>query len=157
MFKRKMNGRVSAAFDDEEAGLLRKVIVEYQQMLDADRPASDPLLQRLFPNASFDDEKLNADYASLTRGELETLKREAAARALASLGGSGPWAGPVGDVDRESWLTLLTDLRLAIGVQLAVNEETMQMVPDPRDPNQWPLAVLHYLGAVQESLIRALS
>lgn len=156
MFKRKMGGRVLAAFDVGEADLLRKVIGEYLQMLDADRPESDPILQRLFPDASFDDEKLNADYSSLTRGELETLKREAAARALVSIGKSGPWAGQVGDVDQDSWLTLLTDLRLSIGVQLAVNEDTMQVVPDPRDPTQWPLAVLHYLGVVQESLVRAL-
>lgn len=125
-------------------------------MLDAERSETDPIFQRLFPDASFDDEKLNADYSSLTRGELETLKREAAARALVSIGESGPWGAQVGDVEQDSWLTLLTDLRLAIGVQLAVNEDTMQMVPDPRDPTQWPLAVLHYLGVVQESLVRAL-
>ena len=30
-------------------------------------------------------------------------------------------------------------------------------MPDPHNPDDWPLAVLHYLGALQESLVDALT
>ena len=39
---------------------------------------------------------------------------------------------------------------------LGVTEETFQTVPNPHDPAQWPLAVLDYLGALQDSLVAVL-
>ena len=35
-------------------------------------------------------------------------------------------------------------------------DETFDTFPNPSDPTQWPLAVLHYLGSLQESLVAAL-
>jgi hypothetical protein len=39
---------------------------------------------------------------------------------------------------------------------MGVTDETFDAFPDPSDPAQWPLAVLHYLGSLQESLVAAL-
>jgi len=64
---------------------------------------------------------------------------------------------PLTDEEQEAWLVLLTDLRLAMGVRLGVTEETFNTFPNPNDPAQWPLAVLHYLGSLQESLVNAIN
>jgi len=57
---------------------------------------------------------------------------------------------PLTDDEQEAWLVALTDLRLAMGVRLGVTDETFDAFPNPNDPAQWPLAVLHYLGSLQE-------
>jgi hypothetical protein len=85
------------------------------------------------------------------------MKKKNASIALQSLSESGRWHGVLSDEEREAWLVLLTDLRLVIGERQGVTDEVMERMPDPNDPDEWPLAVLHYLGALQESLVRAAS
>jgi hypothetical protein len=69
-------------------------------------------------------------------------------------------AGPDTDVtlegdDLDTWLAALTDLRLAIGTRLEVDEERMGAELSSNDPDAAAMAVLHWLGFVQEGVIRA--
>ncbi|MGH2719840.1 MAG: DUF2017 family protein, partial [Actinomycetota bacterium] len=109
---------------------------------------------RLFPSASLEDPALADDFRELSGSDLDIHKRSTAKIALHSLGTDR--REPLGEEQLEAWLVLLTDLRLAIGVGLGVTEETMEQLPNPNDPAQWPMAVMHYLASLQESLVQAL-
>lgn len=156
MFRRRRR-EVRVDLSAEEADLLRGLIREYLQLLDAgaggDGP--DPVRARLFPRASLEDDQVDREYREMAGGELDRHKRQTAAVALASLGEEGGRQGTLADEERDAWLVLLTDLRLALGVRLGVTEETMETPPNPRDPEQAPMLVLTYLTALQESLVRA--
>jgi hypothetical protein len=151
---RRRRGQIRLALSEEESDLLRATIGEYLELLDAERDRSDPVIARLFPSASLDDPALDASYQQLAASDLDDHKRATARRALLSLDGDRHDA--LGEEELEAWLVLLTDLRLAIGVRMGVTEETMERLPNPGDPAQWPLAVLHYLASLQETLVQAL-
>lgn len=156
MFRRR-RGHVRANLSDEEAHLLRGIIGEYLQLLDAEPQRDDPVRARLFPSASMDDPTVDHDFRELAGSDLDAHKRATAKTVLASLDTlSTEQRGELTDEDQQAWLVLLTDLRLAIGVRLGVTEETYESAFDPNDPSQWPLAVMHYLGSLQESLVSAL-
>lgn len=162
---RTRRGKITVSLTDREAGLLRGLIGEYLEVLDTQKASTssgaiDPsdkerVMQRLFPEASLDDERVRAEYSQLARDSLEHDKRTNAQTALRSLGPAGPWKGTLSSEERDSWLVILTDLRLVIGTRLDVTEETMSIEPDPNDPQQWPIALLHYLGWLQETLVEA--
>lgn len=153
MFRRR-RGEVRAKIGKDEAGLLLKLMREYEQVLDSTADPGDPVIARLYPSASLEDQQVAREFDELVRSDLDESKRRALSVARGSLGPSG-WEGKVEEDQLNAWLTLLTDLRLSIGVRLGVTEEMMDTVPDPSDQKQWPLAVLHWLGALQDSLLQA--
>ena len=142
------------ALSEEEGELLKGIVREYLELLDADREPGDPVIARLFPSASIDDPTLEADFRELSGDDLHEHKRQAAFRVLEYLEPGD--RRPLTDEEQEAWLVALTDLRLAMGVRLGVTDETFDAFPNPSDPAQWPMAVLHYLGSLQESLVAAL-
>lgn len=113
------------------------------------------MLARLFPSASLENPELAEEFRDLLGDDLDQHKRDTARRVLAYL--EGGERRPLTEEEQQAWVVLLTDLRLALGVRLAVTAETFDVVPSPNDPAQWPLAVLHYLGSLQESLVAALT
>jgi hypothetical protein len=151
---RRRRGQVRAALSDEEVELLKGIVREYLELLDVDSEPGDPVMARLFPSASLDDPTLAADFRELAGDDLDQHKRQTAARVLEYLEQGDN--RPLTDEEQEAWLVLLTDLRLAMGVRMGVTEETFDTFPNPNDPAQWPMAVLHYLGSLQESLVAAL-
>lgn len=146
----------TAVFDEPETALLRRLISQYLSVLDAGPSSPDPVMARLYPSASLDDEAVASTFRDLTVDDLDASKRSNAESALGCLGESGPWEGPVSPEQVDAWLALLTDLRLIIGVRESVTEETMEKKLDPRDPAHTSLVLLHYLGALQEDLIQAI-
>jgi len=143
------------ALSDEEGELLMGIVREYLELLDAGSGPEDPVMARLFPSASLNDPTLAADFRELSADDLDKHKRQTASRVLDYLEHGD--RRPLTDDEQEAWLVLLTDLRLAMGVRMGVTEETFNTFPNPNDPAQWPLAVLHYLGSLQESLVAALN
>lgn len=153
MFRRR-RGEITVSVAEEEANLLRRFIDEYLELLGAG-DETDPVMKRLFPDASLDDNKVRADYRELARDPLERQKISGAETARRSLGDTGGWEATLTEEERDAWMVLLTDLRLVIGTRLDVTEEVMSTEPDPADPEQWPLAVIHYLGWLQQTLVDA--
>jgi len=145
-------GHVVVRLDDVEASLLRNLIAEMQILLEADIPDIDPVKQRLFPRA-YDDADDERTFRALTAGDLESAKLQALKEVRDALGDRGSLNVELGPDDVGSWLRLLTDLRLAIGTRLDVTAETMAAPIDPDDPNAGPLSVLHWLGALQGSIL----
>ncbi len=85
------------------------------------------------------------DLRSQKAAAIETMRDQ--------LGDRGPSEISVTDSDKETWLPVLTDLRLAIGTKLGVDEDKMGRPLDPTDPEAPALSVLHWLGWMQESLL----
>ena len=131
----------------EERDVLAALPDQLRDALDAE----EPTLYRLFPPAFVDDEKGNADYARLVGDglldgklrALDHLERTAHAETLT-------------EDDLGAWLGGIESLRLVLGTQLDVTEESYGPL-DPSDPDAPRLALYHWLSWLQEEVVQALS
>lgn len=140
----------------DEAQLLRELCKEMRTLLEADIPRVDPVVARLFPDA-YDDESDARAFHDLVGDELRTHKLNALRTVEGGLGPDGPATLSFTDSEVDSWLTFLTDARLAIGTRLDVTEETMDKEPDADDPDAPAYSVLHYLGWLQEATLNQMT
>ena len=138
----------------------------------------DPVLARLLPDAYRDDEAEAADFRRYTEPGLRDRKAANASAVIASLleagadldsglgGGSDDEAAETSagvdvqldDNGVDAWLRSLTDLRLALGTRLGVeqdDDDRWQQLPDD-DPAKAMHDVYDWLGFVQETLLRTL-
>lgn len=138
-----------------ETRLLRELLAEMKLLLEADIPPTDPVLKRLFPEAS-DDPDEAAFYRDLVGNELKAGKVEALRLVTERLGTRGPVETSIPEEEWDAWLSLLTDMRLAIGTRLQVTEEKMEEELDPEHPDAPAMSVLHWLGWVQGSMLAAI-
>ncbi|MEO7804290.1 MAG: DUF2017 family protein [Actinomycetota bacterium] len=145
-------GTIVLELGDQEADLMRHTINDYVELLDSRTPL-DPVNRRLFPAASGEDEDVAREFRALTFSDLDAHKRSTAALAIQSLGAHRGCRVKLNPEQNEAWLVLLTDIRLAIGTRLGVTEEMLEREVDPNE--DWNLALLHYLGALQEALVNA--
>lgn len=153
MFRASRKG-IRFVLSADECVLLRRLITEHRDMLAS---TDGPVHDRLFPSASSQDETVAADYRELTYASLQEHKIDAIQTALATLPDEGALKAVLDEEQAEAWLVLLTDLRLALGIQLGVTEDLMEKDIDLSDPDDWPWAVLHYLGDLQASLVDVLA
>lgn len=144
-----------ATLDRDESTLLRDLIDEMKTLLEADLPRADAVTARLFPDAHEDPEEAEA-YRNLVGDDLRAAKLEALRTVSARLGERGALETSIPEDEVTPWLTLIADLRLAIGTRLDVTEEKMAGDLDPNDPDTPAMAVLHWLGWVQESMLTAM-
>ncbi len=181
--------RAIATFSVFEADLLRSLaaqIVELlhnesaiagvdrdplEALLDFSGPTTepeDPVLRRLFPNAYRGDDEAAGEFRRFTEQTLRDGKSRAAATIIDVLEEAGLPAEPVEDItidvelDSETalvWLRSLTDLRLALGTRLEVeegDEEYWYDLPE-EDPRAQAHHIYEWLGFLQETLVRAVS
>jgi hypothetical protein len=146
---------VRVRLDEQEADVMRTLVSEMEEMLDAGRPA-DPVMERLFPRA-YTKQSDEEAYQELVGSDLEGSKKRALKTLGQDLGTKGAVDSPLSQEQADKWLTALTDMRLAIGTRLDVTEETMGQELDPNDEKSPTMAVLHWLGWVQESIIERIS
>ncbi len=182
-FRRARGGRYAATLHPAEADLLRSLVAQLVDLLDAgsggaetdplaaavgidasaERP-QDPVLLRLFPDAYAEDAGAAEDFRRFTERSLREGKLGSAHAVLASLD-----AGVAPRPDRlelaldapaaRAWLRTLTDLRLALGTRLGVeqDDEARWAGLAPDDPQAYVHDVYEWLGWLQETLVRALS
>lgn len=155
-FRSAADGGVGATFEPEEVRVLAGVLDEMTALLKAPGRAPDAVTERLFPKAyeSAEDQKA---YEELMGDQLLAQKVAALARVRRSLPKNETEEVLLDAGEAEAWLTVLNDVRLAIGTRLDVTEAVMEQDIDPDDPNGPALAVLHWLGWVQESFLKELS
>lgn len=147
---------IRIGLDRQEAGILRELTKEMRMLLEADIPAGDQVLQRLFPRAYEDDEDQQS-YEDLIGNELREAKRAALRKVEGVLGTAGPIEAELPATDVDEWLRFLNDVRLAIGTRLEVDEDKMGKDFDPNDPEAPALSVLHWLGWLQGSMLEELN
>jgi Domain of unknown function (DUF2017) len=120
-------------------------------------PPEDPVLARLLPDAYRDDPEAAGEFRRYTEQGLRSGKAAAAQTVLDTLpaGGGRVRLGPE---DAQAWLRALNDVRLAIGTVLGITEdyENEMEAASWADPRSAYLEVYHWLGYLQDSLVRAL-
>jgi Domain of unknown function (DUF2017) len=118
----------------------------------------DPVLARLLPDGYRDDPDAAGEFRRYTEPSLRNTKQQAAREMLDTLPGEGGRVQLTAE-QALSWLKALNDVRLALGVRLGVTEEFEQQWAKLKpDDSQWAaFEVYAWLGAVQESLVQALS
>jgi hypothetical protein len=148
------NAGVRLLLDDTETHVIRQLAGELRALLDGGRiDRGDPVYERLFPSA-YEETNDETAYRDLIGDDLVTFKLQALDTVSEALGERSSDVTLEGET-LDIWLACLTDLRLAIGTRLDVDEERMGAEIDPRDPDAQSLAVLHWLGFVQEGVVRA--
>lgn len=158
-------GRLVTTFEAHEAALLRQTVTEIRDLLGgrtsdtsgdpSDHAADwDAVRARLLPDGHRDDDALARDYRALTETGLRTEKTADADLLLDTLTDRGGKIELEADTAR-AWLRTINDVRLALGVQLDVQEtdDPMQRAEQDGDA-RW--AVYSWLTAVQGLLVDAL-
>jgi hypothetical protein len=118
----------------------------------------DPVLARLLPDAYIDDPDSAGEFRKYTESSLREAKKYFAQTLLETLPAKGGRVKLNADQARD-WLRALNDVRLMFGVRLEVTEdfEDQLVTLDPQDPRVAAFEVYAWLGAVQESLVRAIA
>ena len=118
----------------------------------------DPVLARLLPDAYQDDPESAGEFRKYTESSLREAKKYFAQTLLETLPAKGGRVKLSAEQARD-WLRALNDVRLMFGVRLEVTEDFEGQLAslDPKDPRLAALEVYGWLGAVQESLVRALA
>jgi hypothetical protein len=139
----------------DEAAVLRGLVGEMKTLLEGDN-REDEVTRRLFPDA-YDEPSDALKFRELVHDDLKASKAEALDVVQKVLGSHGKVDASLAPGEVEAWLTVLTDMRLAIGTRVGVDEEKMSAELDPGDPEAGALAALHWLGWLQESLLAKLN
>jgi hypothetical protein len=116
----------------------------------------DPVLARLLPDAYRDDQQAAGDFRRYTENWLRSQKTEAARAVIESLSGKSV---EIDEDQAQAWLTVLTDLRLAVAGRVGLETEDDYDVLDemsPSDPRRPTWDVYLWLGYLQETLVEAL-
>jgi uncharacterized protein DUF2017 len=131
--------------------------VEAAEAAEAPRIPDDPVLARLLPDAYQDDPEAAGEFRKYTESSLREAKKYFAQTLLDTLPPSGGRVKLTGDQARD-WMRALNDVRLMFGVRLEVTEDFEEQLAAlaPDDPKVAAFEVYGWLGAVQESLVRAL-
>jgi len=144
--ERARDGSFRVRLPAEERDVLAALPGQLREALDE----GEPTLYRMFPPAHSDDDEANAEYAQLVgRGLLDGKLR-----ALAELERTAR-AETLSEEELGAWLGGLESLRLALGTQLDITEESY-VTFDPSDPDAPRLALYHWLSWLQEEVIQAL-
>lgn len=119
---------------------------------------ADPVLARLLPDAYQDDPEAAGEFRKYTESSLREAKKYFAQTLLETLPPKGGRVKLTADQARD-WLRALNDVRLMFGVRLEVTEDFEDQLAslDPEDPRVAAFEVYGWLGAVQESLVRAIA
>jgi hypothetical protein len=131
--------------------------VEAVEGAEAPSVPDDPVLARLLPDAYQDDPEAAGEFRKYTESSLREAKKYFAQTLLDTLPPSGGRVRLTGDQARD-WMRALNDVRLMFGVRLEVTEDFEEQLAAlaPDDPKVAAFEVYGWLGAVQESLVRAL-
>lgn len=114
--------------------------------------ADEPSLYRLFPPAFVDDPAANVEYHGLVGEQLV----DGRLRALAELERTAH-ADRLTDDELGGWLGAVESLRLVLGTQLDVTDDTYVAGIDRHDPDAPRHALYHYLSWLQEEIVAALA
>ncbi|HEY3883246.1 MAG TPA: DUF2017 domain-containing protein [Trebonia sp.] len=138
-------------FDDLEK-MFNETTAAHPEMPD------DPVLARLLPDAYPDDPEAAGEFRKYTESSLRESKKYFAQTLLETLPAKGGRVKLTADQARD-WMRALNDVRLMFGVRLEVTEDYEDQLAglDPKDPRLAAFEVYGWLGAVQESLVRAIA
>jgi Domain of unknown function (DUF2017) len=175
-FRSTRGGGVKATLAAAEASLLRSLVAQVMDLIepdaakatdldeleailqaDAAETPTDPVLARLLPDGYRDNPDAAGEFRKYTELSLRAAKYETAQAMLESLPEQGGKI-QLTQEQAQAWLKALNDVRLALGTKLGVAEDFEEQWDGlaAKDPRRTAFEVYAWLGAVQESLVRAL-
>ncbi len=154
--KTQQQAKTQAQADDEIAAL--EALLHEPAPGTAQELPQDPVLARLLPDGYRDDPEAAGEFRKYTEPGLRDAKQQAAQDMLDSLPAGGGRVQLTAD-QAQAWLKALNDVRLALGVRLDVSEDFEDQWGrlTAEDPQRTAFEVYAWLGAVQESLVQALT
>lgn len=156
-----------ARFRPTEAQVLRQCVAELAALLNENMDRDDPAVERLFPDVYPEDPDEAAEFRRLTEADLLAAKLDQAKTVLSDLldAGGDDEGGEIrlDESHADVWLRALTDVRLALGTRLGIEDDTdieaeidAAVGRNPTSPRASQLSVYAYLSYLQESLVSAL-
>jgi len=146
---RRPDGSFKLRLSAEERELLAGLAEQLEEIVDAG--PDDPVGRRLFPVAYPDDEEKEAEYRLLAGEELRSSQR-----AALEVMRSTAEAEVLSEDEVSAWLRSINAIRLVLGTRLDVQEDDAGVV-DPEDPEVSARMLYHYLSALTDLIVQALS
>lgn len=146
---------------DDDADPLDRLAAELTGNFDDEDEPSDPVIARLFPNPYPHDPQAAAEYRRYTQSELRDQLVGHTRQVLDDLERSDGGARPVAVFGEaiDSWLKVLTALRLSLATRLGVTDsdsvEQLSALPED-DPRAYLYSVFEWLGFAQETLVESI-
>ena len=154
---RQKNGSLVVSVPQLDAFVLRELPARLRNLLERPDFASR-VVQRLFP-AAYKDPSKDAEYQKLLGDDLLRRKRESIAlfeKTLENWKLRGRRVEiTISEADFELWLGFVNDMRLVLGTELDIQDESWGQNFDPDHPQAQDFALLHYLSWLEEELLQA--
>jgi hypothetical protein len=163
MMFRRSGADCVASFSPQEAQVLRQCVAELAALISDDLDRDDPAVERLFPDVYPEQPEAEEEFRRYTEADLKAGKLDQVRDVLSDLLESG---GEVRLTPERAdvWLRALTDVRLALGTRLGVQDDTdieaeldEAVGRDGSSPRVGQLSVYAFLSFLQESLVGALT
>jgi hypothetical protein len=155
-------GGTTARFRAGDAAVLAELATQVAVLIaERGETGEDPVLDRLLPDAYRDSPEDAAEFRRFTESELGDDKVRGAlmiAEALEPAPGRKTVTVVLDLPQSISWLRSLTDIRLALATRIGIDDSGLPALPrEPASADQVQLtfALYNWLGALQESLVRA--
>lgn len=149
--KRSRRGGFTVRIPAPEREVLAAVPAMLRSLLTGTDP-TDPAMERLFPAAYPDDEAASVEFDSIVREDLLAQRLAAIDTMERTLGSER-----LSEDELVAWLGAINDLRLVLGVRLAVTEESTpeDFGVDPETERAYGLYA--YLSFLEEDVVQAVS
>jgi hypothetical protein len=150
--KRSRRGGFELRIPEQDREILRTLPAQLRSLIDQGDPIEDPALRRLYPAAYLDDPEAAAEFDDLVHDDLTAQRIAALDTMNATID-----ADHVSEDELVAWLGAINDLRLVLGVRLAVTEESepADFAGDPEREGSY--ALYGYLSVLLEEIVEALS
>ena len=145
-FRRDRYGRYRLSLAKAERQLLRSLPEQAKEVLHE----SEPSAERLYPPAYPGDAEASAEYRQMAGASLLDRHRRALDTMVETVDGPS-----LDEAQLHEWLDALEVLRLVLGTQLDVSEDSPQI--EASDPRAAPFAVYGYLSMLQGEIVDALA
>jgi hypothetical protein len=154
-FRRRIAPSPAGGFDlripRSERNVLRALPDQLRTLLD-EGDAADPALRRLYPSAYPDDPVAAAEFDGFVRDDLTDQRMKAIETMARTLDSEH-----LDEEEVSAWLAAVNDLRLVLGVRLAVTEESEPEDFEGDEGTRGSYALYRYLSIFEEEIVEALS
>lgn len=150
--KRSGQDRFELRIPESERDVLRALPAQLRALILDGDAREDPALRRLYPAAYLDDPSSTAEFDDVVRDDL-TEQRLAAIDTMTRTLDERRLSGE----EVEAWLASINDLRLVLGVRLAVTEESEPADFAGNEEDEASFALYRYLSMLEEDIVEALA
>lgn len=144
---RRSGGEITLLLSRRERAVLRMVPELLDSVGDVD---ADPAAERLHPAAYPDDPAADADYHEMVDGDLARARAADRRRFTETVDDE-----KIALDDAQTWMRVVGDARLALAARMGIDDEEWE--DDGSLAQSSEGAMLHYLGYIQDALIRVVS